>query len=372
MTKPRILVVDDRSDELARLVAALKERLGSRVVIDAWQPTGASAESSSDQSSDPLVELTTRVTQTTVLIVTDFDLTSSGVRGFFGSSIVAWANSAYIPVCNFSRGSPQRLPGVPALFEFRLEPSTEATADEVVRIFGGFQSLKSAIAKIRNVHDLSSPARVLALAIGREHAESEFAPYFSRVGSANGALVDLLQEAARDPKAVVSDDERLKLLEYVIGHVLCNAILRYPGPILDAQVLCAYTGHPSSESADIEKLFGAAAYSGPFGDSSSFYWRSEVDAVLENLKRPKDWDEDAPLDVQSRALVESALKRSTAHHDCGRCGGNRGGFWCPFTKRPVCERGDCSVSSSSWVPDGAWLARVEKEFYDEWAPMLGY
>lgn len=369
MNKPSILVVDDRSEELEKLVAALKTRLGAKAAIDSWQPK---AGDSTDQSSDPLVELTNRVTPHTALIVTDFDLTSSGVRGFFGSSIVAWANSKYIPVCNFSRASPDRLPDVSALFEFRLEPSPEATADEVVRIFLGFQRLKAALADIPNVHDLSSPARVLAMAIGREHAESEFAPYFSRVGSANGALVDRLQVAGRDPKAKVSEGDRLELLGYIIGHVLCNAILRYPGPILDGRVLCAYTGHPALESADIEALFADATYVGPFAASSSYFWRSDVDAVLERLDRPAEWDEEAPLDVQNRSLVEAALQRGTAHHDCERCGGVRGGFWCPFTKRPVCERADCSVSSSSWIPDGAWLARVEKDFYDEWAPMLGY
>lgn len=195
--------------------------------------------------------------------------------------------------------------------------------------------------------------------------------YFSRVGSANGALVERLQKVAQSPAHADTDDQA-QLLTYVIGHVLCNAILKYPGPLLDASVLAAYVSHAPQSAEQISELFLAARYAGPFSEDGRFFWRADVDAFLDELPRPKQWEEFAPADVQNRRLVELALGGALPRHACDRCNGERGGYWCPFSQRAVCEQSDCSVASSSWIPDGAWLARVERDFYDEWSPMLGH
>jgi hypothetical protein len=361
----RILVIDDRPDELRQLVDAINVRLGDEAVVDWWQPV-------SRDDLHPLDELERNVSAETALIVTDFDLTSS-MRGFFGSSVVAWANSKYYPVCNFSRGTPGRLPQVADLFEFRLDPVPDATADEVARIYRGFSKLHEALSELEQEGGMTSPAEALGIVLKRPESESEFAPYFSRVGAANGAIVGTLQKAAHSPKGGGAVGVgQFRLLEYVVGHVLCNAILRYPGPLLDEDVLCAYVGHSSDAASQIRSLFANARYAGPFAGNRDIFWRSDVDGVLDRLARPENWDEFETVDVQNRKLVAHALSSEFEPHGCDRCGGDRGGFWCPFSLRAVCERSDCSVSSSSWVPDGAWVARVEKDFYDEWAPMLGY
>ena len=167
------------------------------------------------------------------------------------------------------------------------------------------------------------------------------------------------------------DTDKERLLTYVLGHVLLNAILKYPGPILSENALCAYVATVVTELQDLDSVFKTARYDGPFAGGRQFYWREDVDAILDDLGSSVVIDTFESFADYNRHIVEHALHRSLTLHDCGRCGGRKGGFWCPFTQRPVCERRDCSVPASSLIPQGAQLCRVERDFYDEWAPLLG-
>jgi hypothetical protein len=114
-------------------------------------------------------------------------------------------------------------------------------------------------------------------------------------------------------------------------------------------------------------------YSGPFSESAPYYWREDVDVIIYEAGASLTEEDFDGFGDFNRAAMELLLEREFTRHVCQRaqCGGRKGGFLCPFTHRPVCERADCSVLSSSWIPQGADLSRVEREYYDEWAPLLG-
>ena len=359
---PNLLLIDDNAvnlESLRRRLAALMP--GDEVEIRTWVPT--------DDDGFPAEAFDARVDERTALVITDYDLTTT-VKGLFGLSIVGWCQKKSIPVGDFSRGNVAALPKEPNLFELRVPTDDEQGAAFVATTFRGFQSLRSGIEVTPTLlTERRSLAAVLASLLGRPRLENQFAAYMSRLGAANSALLQQLRKFAGEEQPV--DADKIRLLTYVLGHVLCNAILKYPGPILSRHSLCAYMATIAGEAEAIEPLFAQARYAGPFSAEHSYFWREDVDRTLDDLGGALgDADVESFADL-NRRVIEVALGRALATHDCNRCDGVKGGFWCPFTVRPVCERADCSVPSSAWIPGGAQLCRVERDFYDEWAPLLG-
>lgn len=357
---PSILLIDDNKTNLDSLAARLQERLPN-VGVRSWWPTEA--------DGSPADAFRRQVDAGTVVVVTDYDLTTT-MKGLFGLSIVAWCQKDSIPVGDFSRGNVAALPKEPNLFELRV-PSDEAGAvDFITAVYGGFTAIREAIRGRPELRSERSLAAVLSTILGRPRVESQFAAYMSRLGAANSALLQKLREYAGE-QVKPDDEEKIRLLTYVLGHVLSNAVLKYPGPILSLRALCAYLATTADEAVELAALFETARYTGPFGESSNHFWHDDVDAVLDRLGADIVAEQFESFGDFNRHVVEREFGRKLARHECGRCGGVKGGFWCPFTQRPVCERADCSVPASSWIPAGAQLSRVERDFYDEWAPVLG-
>lgn len=361
-TRPSILLIDDNETVVTGLRDWLATRLrGAEADVQIWVPK--------QEDGDPEEALAHRVDSHTALVITDYDLTTS-VKGLFGLSIVGWCQNKSIPVGDFSRGKVSSLPKEPNLFELRVPSNDEDGSAFVASTFRGFQTIRSVLeSKPSVLKEKRSLASVLASLLGREHLDSHFAMYMSRLGAANSALLQRLRDFAGSETP--DDDDKTRLLTYVLGHVLLNAILKYPGPILGVQALCAYVATSTDEIDEIAPLFESARYDGPFSDGGRYYWKEDVDRAVDEFAAPLTADEFDSFGDYNRRAVEAALGRALRPHDCDRCDGLNGGFWCPFTHRPVCQRADCSVPASSWIPQGAQLSRVERDFYEEWAPLLG-
>ena len=364
MTPPRlsILLIDDDPEKLKNLAQLVRGQLEA-VTVEEWYPA---------RDVDPENAFDARVGENTVLVVADYDLTKA-VTGFFGHSVVAWCQRKLIPVGEFSRGHRHALATEPDLFDLRVPQGDEEAAAFIARVFDGFCRVREGIEQNPSLLvEGHSPAQMLSALLDRTDQESQLAPYVSRPGLFNAALLDLLKTESSE-KETVRAAEKTKLLTYILGHVLVNAILEYPGPILGEGPLCAYLSTSTDEFEAIGGLFEEALYSGPFNGGQRFFWRDRVDAVIDQLAVESGVQE-APTHSfgdYHRAVLSAVLQRRPAPHQCKRCEGLRGGYWCPFTRRAVCERSDCSSPSSSWVPSGAYGCRVERDFFDEWSPILG-
>ena len=358
---PALLIVDDIEANLLGLAERLRQRLPEDK-IGTWLPQEA--------DGSPADAFDRHVGEDTVLVVTDYDLTTT-VKGLFGLSIVGWCQNRGIPVGEYSRANVAALPHEPNLFELRV-PTDEAEAAKFVAcIFKGFRELRTRIiASPELIAEGGSLAWVLSVLLGRLNTESQFAAYMSRLNSANASLVETLRSAVEGGRKP-DDASKQRLLTYVLGHVLVNSVLKYPGPVINEDVLCAYLTTTLESFPDVVGLFENAQYLGPFSDESNLYWRDDVDKVLDQLSEKADLNEVESFGDFNRRVVEVSIDGELASHNCERCDGRRGGFWCPFTRRTVCERSDCSVPGSSWIPVGASLCRVERDFFDEWSPILG-
>ena len=100
---------------------------------------------------------------------------------------------------------------------------------------------------------------MLAELLGHPEVGAAFSLYGARASSSNTGIVDAMLRSP-DP----SPEERARLVTYVAGHLLYNSILKYPGPLMSRDALCAYLALPVSAVEDVASLFAAATYAGPF------------------------------------------------------------------------------------------------------------
>ena len=354
----KIVLIDDDARLLDGLHAAVADRLPD-VSIATWRP---------GSENDVAAAFREYVNDgETVLVATDQDLTG-GLRGFFGATIVNWCQQLAIPVGDFSRRTPQPFLRGTDLFELRIPPVDEDGAAYIEATYYGFTELAAAISALVLDPGTTSLAKYLAHAVQRPHLESDFALY--RLG--NGGTAVARRIIGSQSATSTGDRSRAAAISYTLGHYLANVITRFAGPLLGIDALCAYVGAGTAEGPELAEMFDVARYEGPFSRLDQLFWRESVDAVLEGLP---GWDTNPADDIGAshRAAIEKALDRRLAPHECDRdrCDGTRGGFHCPLTNRPVCIRSDCSVAGSGWIPSGATSSRVERDYHDEWAPLLG-
>ena len=358
----RIVLIDDEQPLLEELRARLSTAMASDdVEIVVWAPSHA--------DSDPDTKLSELAVPGTALVITDYNLTKHGMRGLEGSAVQSWCLRKLIPVGEFSRGHSSELPGESTLFSMRVPDSTADAVNFIVAVYRGFRLIRSKLrAGTWTSHTIST---ITADILGRIDYEPALSLYFSRLSSSNEAIRDHLIES-RNPGAQ-SNRDMVDILSYVIGHVLLNLILAYPGPILSRTLLSAYLAISESEADELVGRAQIPKYEGPFSEIEHFVWRHDVDSALEHAL--EEGGQLGPFDVEryNRHAAQTILARTPSIHECSRngCAGELGGYWCPFTKRTVCYREDCSRAAPAWIPEGADLCRVEAEFFEEFLPLLG-
>lgn len=352
-----ILLIDDVQEVLDEWTAVLTALKGDRELeIRQWLP------SAHDETAEAGFE--SKVDLDTVLVVTDYDLSRGGQNGLRGSAIMNWCNRRLLPVADYSRNNKARLPKEPDQYELRADSNAEKSAPYMLNLFDGFKWLSSSIRDNWAVlSQKQSPAAILATILERPLEESRFALYGIKIGATN-----LLETVTNTNER---EHEKQRFTAYVLGHLLFNVIMRFPGPIVDCSALAAFLGVNASEMDKLAGTFQTARFSGPFGSVAPYYWLSDVEEVLEGLPDPGEVEGSPSIGRLNRLTLERKFGE-LEKHDCPRCHGEEGGFICAFTKKTICLRNDCSVASNTWIPQGARLCRIEKGYYNEWAPMLGF
>lgn len=354
-----ILLIDDKEGQVNELRDAVTRELNGDGEVRTWVPTG--------EQADARTTFGEKIGTDTGLVVTDYDLTSRGQTGLFGSTIVAWCQQRALPVADYSRANPNQLPKYPDLFELRVPPNGEP-AKFIAAVHRGFRRIKDVISGNEEFSKARSAAAVLSVILGEPEVEGDFALYALRIGAASGALMTTVTSTAPDNIEPSANDIR-SVLAFIVGHLLLNAVLRFPGPILSLNALAGYLGTDSVTDEELQALFERARYDGPFCELDQYYWLAGVDRVLDEIV-PTDVTTDTVGELH-RIGLEKRLGHELARHGCKRCNGQNGGYFCPLTRRTVCLRPDCSVGSNSWIPQGARLCRIERDFFEEWAPVLG-
>ena len=149
---------------------------------------------------------------------------------------------------------------------------------------------------------------------------------------------------------------------------MLNSILKFPGPIISKQTLCSYLSTKDVNDNELETVFESALYEGPFNSIGPFFWREDIDQIMQKNINELSGKFDGFGAINRAALQKLGI--AAKPFNCKQCDGKYGGYFCPYTKKTVCELESCSVASSTLIPSGFNLCRIDKKFFDTWAPLL--
>ena len=358
MPQNHILLIEDNQNILNQIADGVQSHLKSnKITVERYSPDSS--------HNNPIEVISELLKKGPILVVTDYDLTENGVKGLLGPTIVDLCQKSLIPVCEYSRHK-EIFPDSSNLFNIYLLSDIEETSHKIASICSGFKKIKDYFNNVQNEESLSY-ATALADLLDRDYLYYEFSKYIESYNKVNQSIIQKVKENQ-------SIEENSKIMNeifgYVIGHVLLNTILRYPGPIISEKVLCAYVATCRKDSTKLEKIFEKAKYIGPFNEIEKYYWLEDVDKILEDTYQSMDNSlEIDQIGEFNHALIQQ-IESTIRHHDCERCNGKFGGYYCPFTDKTVCDNQDCSIVSDRWLPNGANLCRIHRSYYDGWEPLF--
>ena len=118
MTTENILLIDDNSKKLGRINHALGEILKPQGVrVNAWNPVQC--------DKNPARIIKNYLKHNPVMVVTDYDLSSDGLNGFYGPTIVQWCKSQLVPVGEYSHDDKIDYFVQPNLFDISVPNNTK-------------------------------------------------------------------------------------------------------------------------------------------------------------------------------------------------------------------------------------------------------
>ncbi|MEW8333954.1 MAG: hypothetical protein AB2692_23700, partial [Candidatus Thiodiazotropha sp.] len=104
---------------------------------------------------------------------------------------------------------------------------------------------------------------------------------------------------------------------------------------------------------EVKGCFQDAIYTGPFDGVDNFWWRVRLDQILDGLDGPE--------------YVESIAEITVSECKCSVTGTSPAGYYDIITKQPISYNE--SVGDMQWIPPGADLTRINKQTYEEEAPL---
>jgi hypothetical protein len=356
----RVVLFEDNDDYAKRILEALAGALKNR---------GSALRFDLDKkppSSGPyqdLVEMSLRVEpyMTADLIVADYDLSGSlGYPGLSEQQVRAAADRLAIPECGYARGtsdssgdfvrlSRQREASI--VLEFR-PGQWEHLAQQAVSVAEGFAFIARQMPATSELQmRRPNPGVLLADILGKPEYAEKIALYVS---------------GDQDRRVGMVKDERddwpvyRRKLSCSLGYWLWDSLLRYPGVLVNRVAAASYLNiHDNDfEQQDVQELFAAAQYSGPFADATRpQWWRGMLDDIVADSGFS-----------DGREFASSKLGRDVRRSECSVDPRIPAGYYCMLSRKPVSLEN--SEGGLPWFPRGADLARVSKSVMEELGPWL--
>ena len=357
MQNENILLIDGNSKSLGQINHALDEILKPQgISVYTWNPVL--------NSGNPTQTMKNYMKENPVLVITDSNHSSDSLIGYLGPTIVQWCKSQLVPVGEFSHYEKFGYMIKPNLFDIAVPSDQKIAPGHIASIVEGFISIRNFIQTNDELfkEKIGLP-KLISKLLGREHLHLEFYPYIESIASASKNIVLFMNGTKK-----FNVKKLQTITTYVIGHLLLNSIFKFPGPIISKQALCSYLSIKDINDNDLKMVFNNALYEGPFESIGPFFWREDIDQIIN--KNIEDLSGDfGGYGALNRAVLQR-LGINAQPFECKQCSGKYGGFFCPYTKKTVCELESCSITSSAWIPSGFNLCRIDRKFFNTWAPLL--
>lgn len=354
-----VLVVDDRSEEREEIVTQLAAILGNEATVtpftgeDNLEP-GQSYEHHIASWIEDHLEL-----HEANLIACDKELgLFENLRGLSATPVSSVAADLGIPFCLYSRQADDAAKDFSKYQRLRRWSSEEITLEgtaldkwvlQIASLYRGFREIRD---RYNRVSPDKSPPAALAEILEHPAAESRIALYGS---GGQGFLIETLAFA---DQGNIDIGELRARMPRVLGNWLRLSILRFPGILVDSIAAQSYLNlHEDSFAQEaVQDELKAAKYKGPFHELCDWWWREDLDAILE----------EAGVEDGLTLAMQLGLKAKPCLDEDAN---ERAGYYCMITQAPVSA--DNSRSGISWFPSGADLARIRKDKFDQITALVG-
>lgn len=386
--KNQILIIDDTEDKRKSLVEALSVELQG-LDVELVVVTENNVASFFPKRGEPGTEgLETDAPEDRFccyleshpnikLVIVDHDLSLLNTQ--ISESVVASAcQNAGVPHCRYSRTVRHQTPRQKLLelieksqiYSVKLDISDISLTDigvpqestRIVRcIYEGFEHLRRLIAQIDETLLNRGPSVVLATILEKPELDFMFQQY---AGSYN-VLAEAIKiyDILEQKNNYIPDRTRIikNRLVYTIGFWLVNVIMKYPGVILNTTSASSYLNLNENDFIKHSEHFSQAKYSGPFEyfSKNGYWWRHHLDDLLISS------ESDNGICFLDKKGIKDILPSV-----CYVTNKSPAGYYCLFEKKQISL--EASIGALNWMPSGADLSRVQKDSYEEVAPLLGY
>jgi hypothetical protein len=293
------------------------------------------------------------------LVVADRDLSKSqdsDFRGLSVNSVAAACRRLAIPVCSYARQPESdydyawRGRWEEGHIVLHLSKGGDELARKAAIAARGFAEIAAKLPEVK-VTTKSSPAKILAVLLEKPEYSDKISLY--AVGDQN-RLTEILAKTQRS-------QDWVKPMSHFLGYWLWDSLLRYPGLFVN-EVAAASHLNIETESfrrSDVQTIFEAAIYRGPFADPNApQWWRGILDDIVS-----KDNCADG------LELVRKGVDPKIDRSQCCVDPSIPAGYYCIISSEPVSLEN--SKGGLSWFPRGADLTRVSNPKFEEYEPWLG-
>lgn len=353
----RIILFDDIPEQREEILRALEREVGARGEVRAFV-AGAAGIAGGTHESRLVADLSSTQNADASLIVADRDLTgyTEQYTGLSESQVRLVTSELGIPECAYARGEDaddyvERAEQEEACIRLSLKPDLASFAKRVAAVAEGFAEISNKLSARGQDPGKRSLGSELAEILGKPGCADKISLFAS--GDQNR-----LASMERARKAGTQVDKKRRLACF-LGYWLWDSVLRFPGVVVNEVAASSYLNiHETEFKGDVEALFSAARYRGPFAAAKDpLWWRDVLTDIY--------GEDDCP---DGRSYAEKKLGRIVQRSECCEDPSKNAGYYCFLRRRPVSL--ELSKPGLPWFPRGADLARVSQSAYEELGPWV--
>jgi len=358
----KIVLFEDTQETQTEMLDALKRHLSEEDSVIAFGPEHLNeSDEDKERMYQDRIESILKMPpyDNATLVVADRDLSKSqdsDFRGLSVNSVAAACKSLAIPVGSYARqpksGSEYDWRGRwdEGHITFSLSEGEDELARKAAIAARGFAAITANLPTVE-IKGKKSPAKLLAALLGKPEYSDKIALY--AVGDRN--------QLAVIPDENGQPQDEIKEMSTFLGYWLWDSLLRYPGLFVNVVAAASYLNieTESFRLPEVQKIFSAAIYQGPFADNNApQWWRGMLDDIVSNENCADGLE-------LVRKRVDARIGKSVCREDPSK----PAGYYCIISREPVSLEN--SKGGLSWFPRGADLTRVSISMFEEYEPWLG-
>ena len=291
------------------------------------------------------------------LIVADVNLYNIKQYGGLSAEVVSEVGRRlFIPVCIYSINVKPDLDKIKKLTDATLKiegnPNSAENLTKIKSLYDGFLDIKRKYRKLNIKLQNESLPRILSTILDKPQYVDRFALY----SLGNFGFFDY----APLKRKHIDKDFKTRAISYLLGNWLLSIIMKFPGILLNKIAAASYLNIDINDfnKKSVNGLFSKALYKGPFSDYEKYWWRFDLDTIIDKNRV------DNGLEL-ARKKISLKIKSCNCSIDKNL----NAGYYCIITKAPVSL--EKSTNEISWIPKGADLARVSIREYNKLKPWMG-